>query len=277
MPTVSGAASCSCIMVEPRDGVGPRLVDPLVRGVVVDGVGDQQHGAVGVVEHGEVGRQQEADVGHAQLVGVVVGHPLPRADGVVGQVADQAAGQRGQARQRRRAQQVDRVAQGGDGTAAVVHATRRAPQPHRLAVALGEHGRAAHADERVPRPVAALLGRLQQERAGPVAAQRLEQADRRDAVGQQPPDDRDDAAVAGERAEGLEVGCHGTGEVASCRPPSQDRRRRRSRCGPRCGRPRRPGRRAAARCRRRSPGAPRAPTGRARTCRPWPSARRGCG
>ncbi len=176
--------------VEPRDRVGPGIVDALVRVVVVDGVGDQQHRAVGMVEHGEVGGQQEADVGDAELVGVVVRHPLPLAHGVVREVADQAAGQRRQPRQRCRAQQVDRVAQRRDGAAAVVHPARSPPQPDRLAVALGEHRCAAHADEGVPRPVAPLLGGLEQERARPVTAQRLEESDggdRRRRAGGAPP------------------------------------------------------------------------------------------
>ena len=51
-----------------------------------------------MVEHGEVGGQQHAQLGQAQVVDGRVGQPLPPADDVVGEVADQAAGQRRQPR-----------------------------------------------------------------------------------------------------------------------------------------------------------------------------------
>ena len=52
--------------VEPGDGVGPGVLDPLVGGVVVDGVRDEQQRPVGMVEHREVGRQHHRDLGDAR-------------------------------------------------------------------------------------------------------------------------------------------------------------------------------------------------------------------
>ena len=74
--------------VEARDGV--------VVGPAGEDVGDEQHGAVGVVEDREVGRQHHRELGHAEVVGRGAGQPLEPADDVVAEVADQAAGQRRQ-------------------------------------------------------------------------------------------------------------------------------------------------------------------------------------
>jgi hypothetical protein len=76
---------------------------------------DEKDRAVGVIEHGEIGREQEADVGDAELIGVVVGHSLPRAHRVVGEIAHEAAGERRQSGQGCGPQQVDGVPQGVDG------------------------------------------------------------------------------------------------------------------------------------------------------------------
>ena len=85
------------------------------------------------------------------------------------------------------------------------------PVQHRLAVALGEHRRRPDADERPPRPDPAVLGRLEQERAGPVLRQLAVEPDRRLAVGEQPPGDRHHPAGLGQRAERLEVGADRAG------------------------------------------------------------------
>ena len=127
----------------------------------------------------------------------------------------------------RGAQRLERVAPDG-------HALRRRAEPGRDTVALGERRRAAHADEGVARPHAAVLGGLEQVRAGPLVGQGAVQRDRRLAVGEQRPGDRDDPTVARERAERLEVGRDGSGGHSSSP--------RRSTCGRRCGRPHRPGR-----------------------------------
>jgi hypothetical protein len=94
---VGGFSELSGHPVEAVDGVGPRPFDPLVGGVVVDRVGDEQQRAVGVVQDGEVGSEEHADLGQVELVSPGVRHPLPAADRVVGDGPDHAAGERGQA------------------------------------------------------------------------------------------------------------------------------------------------------------------------------------
>ena len=76
--------------VQPGDGV-------VVPAAPAQGVGDEQDAAVGVVEDGQVGDQRHRQLGHAEVVGARLGQPLQPADDVVAQVADQPAGERGQA------------------------------------------------------------------------------------------------------------------------------------------------------------------------------------
>ncbi len=229
---------------------------------MVDGVGDQQHRAVGVVEHGQVGGEQHGELGEPEVVRGEVRQLLQAADDVVAEVAHQAAGERreavvGLARgvQRRQGgpQHLQRVAVHRD-------ADRRSALPAGVALGVGgESGRAAHADEGVPGP-GALLGRLQQEGSRTLVGQAPVQADGGEAVREEPAGDRDDPGVYGELAESLKV--HGVqhrsgladslGDSAEIteRPAG---RLRRSRSGRPCGRPRRPGRPGRAGCRRRSP------------------------
>ncbi len=257
---VDGLEQAGLHRVQAAHGVRVGLVHAGVQVVVVDGVGDQQHRAVGVVEHREVGGQQHGQLGELEVVRVEVGQLLQPADDVVAEVADQAAGQRGQAvvlvargvqRLQGGAQHLQRVAGGGD-------ADRRGAEPAGLAVlAGGERGGAAHADEGVARP-AALLGGLQQEGAGPLLGEAAVEADRGEAVREEPAGDRDDPGVDGELAEGFEIhaGRHLLEFFGLTGIRRAGARRRRSRCGRRCGRPRRSGRPSPAGCRRRSPTPP---------------------
>ena len=82
--------------VQARDGVGPRLVHPLVGVVVVHRVRHQQQGPVGMVEYRQVGSQHHRQLGQPQVVDGVVGQALPPANHVVGHRTDHAAGQRRQ-------------------------------------------------------------------------------------------------------------------------------------------------------------------------------------
>ena len=76
----------------------------------------------------------------------------------------------------------------------------------RLAVALGEGGAARGADDRPARPDPAVLGRLEEEGARPVAGELAVDADRRLGVTHEAAHDRDDPPVAGEHAEDVEGG-----------------------------------------------------------------------
>jgi hypothetical protein len=180
--------------VEPGDGVVPG--GPCVA-VTREGVGDQQHGAVGVVQHGQVGDQHQRELGHPEVVGAGHGQPLQPPDHVVAQVADEAAGERGQVGGARGSEPAAQRPDGGQRVLRqlVGQPRQRSAQPLRDAVALGQDPGAAHADKAVPRPLLALLGRLQQHGVGPVAGELPVDPDRRLAVGQQPAHDRDDRLI----------------------------------------------------------------------------------
>ena len=177
--------------VEAVDGVGPRPLDPLVGGVVVDRVGDEEQRAVGVVEDGEVGGEQHPDLGQVELVASGVGNRLPAADRVVGDRADHAAGQRRQAVDPRGVASVSEGASRASvGSPPVGTPTGGVADPVRLAVLLGQGGVAAGPDDRVPRPHAAVLGRLEEERArarrGPACGRGSAGSRRRRAAGGRP-------------------------------------------------------------------------------------------
>ena len=93
--------------VEAVDGVGPRPLDALVGGVVVDRVGDEEQGPVGVVEDGEIGREEHPDLREVQLVAAGVGDPFPTAHRVVGDRADHAADEGREAVDARRGQRLE--------------------------------------------------------------------------------------------------------------------------------------------------------------------------
>ena len=117
-----------------------------------DRVGHQHGRALEVVEHHQVGGEHHAQLGHPQVVGRRVGQPLEPAYDVVGEEADQTAGQRRQVRPvgRRAAagEQPRRVSRStSTGSPVGRHTGRRGAQPDRLAVALGQRRDAAHADE----------------------------------------------------------------------------------------------------------------------------------
>ena len=167
------------------------------------------------------------------------------------------------------------------------HADGRLADPVRLTVPLGERRPARDADERPARPDPAVLGRLEQEGAGPLAGELAVDADRGLAVGHESAHDGDDPAVPGEHAEDVERG--------PGLPVGQVRRGRRGRCRAHASLTTAP--RSSASKQVRAPvwqagadlvdpheqgvavaveGHRRARTGRGRRCRPCASTRRGC-
>ena len=136
-----------------------------------------------------------ASSGMPRSSALVSRQPLQPADDVVAEVADQPAGQRRQARGARRPRsRRARVADGGQrvGRQVVGEPGHGVAQPLGDAVPLGQHAGAADAHEAVPRPPLALLGRLEQHRARPVAGELAVDADGGLAVGQQPAGHRHD-------------------------------------------------------------------------------------
>ncbi len=191
--------------VEPRDGIGPGLVDAGIGVVIVDRVRDEGDRAVGVIEDREIGREEERNIGDAQDIGVVVRDALPVPDRVVAEVADESAGERGKSGQRLGVEGADGVAQDVERGAVTRQVAWNPAEPGRGAIALGEHRRGVHPDERVARPGPPLLGGLQEERPGAIRAQRAEQPDGRVPVREEATVDRDDASIVRERAESSEV------------------------------------------------------------------------
>ena len=111
--------------------------------------------------------------GICEVVLGVLGEALEAADRVVPDVADEPAGERGQAGQRVGAQPLQGLAQRDQRVGLVVvpgagQADRRGARPVRPAAALGQRRRAARPDEREARPRLAVRRRLEQER--PAAA-----------------------------------------------------------------------------------------------------------
>ena len=128
-------------------------------------------------------------VGQAERVGVRLAERLDRADQVVAEEADGAAGERRQALDRRRPVAARRARDGGVGVGRGL-AVGSAPRSRRLrstrehAVAPAQHRARAEADEGVAADLA-LLGRLEQEAGralGLAGAQLEEGGDRRLAV-----------------------------------------------------------------------------------------------
>lgn len=191
--------------VEAGDRVRVGLVDARVEVVVVDRVGDQLDRAVPVVHDGEVAGEQHGQLGELQIVPLAGADLLQAAHDVVAEVADHAAGERGQALSVRGVQGLDGGAQGGQRVPVDGDADGRGAEPVGLPVALGQGGLAADADEGVPGPGAAVLGGFQEEGAGALGGQLAVERDRRVAVGEELAADGDDTAVGGQLAERLEV------------------------------------------------------------------------
>ncbi len=246
--------------VEPGDGVGPRLVDALVAVVVVDRVGHQEHRGVAVVDDGEVGGQAERQLRR---------RASPRAAGSPGAPSGARRPSRGRRRARRSAAGAPaaagwRARRGSRATAtsgspSVGTPAGGVPIQSRRAVLLREHGGGAGTDDGVARPDAPVVGGLQQEGARRVTGELAVDPDRRLGVGEELADHR--ARPAGLRASARKVAS--SGQVApvsrSGAGPAAGSAEgaaltgslrcwwrgvgRRSRCGRRCGRRRRSGRR----------------------------------
>ena len=199
--------------VEPRDRVVVGPVDPFVGAVPVHRVGDQRDGALVVVDGGDVGGQQQQHVGQAAgrrrpaRAVVPAAAPCRRRRSRPGRMtaaAGRAAGSVFQQFQRR-AQRLQRIA------AAAVRPAASSPShtasPSRTVSADGR----TRADERPARPRPAVLGRLQQERPGPVGGQLAVRRQRGLAVGEHLAGHRHHAVLGGQRPEVLARG--GDGEV----------------------------------------------------------------
>ena len=193
----AGAARSAVIASSRATASSQASLDPLVGGVVVDGVGDQQQRPVGVVEDGEVGGQHHRQLGQVQLVRRAVRQPSP------------SGGRRRRSR-RRPCPRSAAAARAGARCASAATVSRRASTGSPL-VGTPTGGspiqwawpsrsvsvaRLRGADDRVARPHPAVLGRLQQERAGLVLGQLAVDPDGGLGVGQEPAHDRDDAPVA---------------------------------------------------------------------------------
>ena len=201
--------------------LGDRLNRTRVGGLeVVVGVHVDQHGdrVLEVIEHDQRVGQHQREVGNAELVRVGLAERLDRADEVVGEHADGAAGERRQVGQRRRAE----PAQLGLGQR--VRVTGIAERP-------AQHVPGTEADERVA-PDPALVGRLEQERRS-VVAQLQERRHRRLAVVDERLADRNQVVRPRQRAHLLERRRRAGGRAVSGdghRAPA----RRRPATGPGC-------------------------------------------
>ena len=150
-----------------RHGLPVGLVDARAgrRAVVAHGVGDDRDGVLQVVEDEHRVGQQEGHLGQAQVVGRRVGQALEVADEVVGEVAHEGAGERGQLAGRRRVRLGDQRGGGGEGVVAGRLAAHAVALDREQAVAKADHGARADAQKGVaPQPLP-LLGALEQERA----------------------------------------------------------------------------------------------------------------
>jgi hypothetical protein len=162
-----------------------------------------------VVECREVGGQQHDQLGQVEVVLGQFGEALEAADGVVADVADHAAGERGEAGQRFAVQDLDGLAQCLQRVTVGRQADRRGARPVGAAVALGEGGGAVHADETPPRPGPAVLGRLEQEGARAAGGELAVDADGGLGVGEEAPGHGDHASFRRELVELLAGGADG--------------------------------------------------------------------
>ena len=189
--------------VKSGDGVVICPVDAFVGAVPVHRVGDERDGPLVVIHRGDVGRQQQQHVGQPQVVDGQLGQPLQapapcRRRRIRPGRPTAAAGpaQLGLQQLQRRVQRLQRIA-----TARRV--LRRRTQPHRLAVLDRQRRRGARPDERPSRPRAAVFGRLQQERPGPVGGQLAVRRQRGLTVGEHLAGHRHHAVPGGQRPEVL--------------------------------------------------------------------------
>jgi hypothetical protein len=191
--------------VDPGDGVGVRLVHPLVGRIEVDRVRDQPHLAVVVVEHRQVGGEQKRQFRDLEVSRVGVGQSFHSTDCVIAEIADQAGRERRETVDRWRMQDAECVGQGGEGVATGGQTDRGVAQPARIPVRFGQGGCRTYPDEGVTRPHALLRG-LEQVRARGVGRQFGIEADRGLGVGKEAAIDGYDATFDGELAEILQRG-----------------------------------------------------------------------
>ncbi len=188
---------------QPLADVGDRRRGALVGGVDVavilgEGAGEDRQLVPQVVEDEHHVGDHQRHVGQPERVRVGLAERLDRADQVVAEEADRAAGERRQPLDRRRPVAGEVL---GDGRIGVRRVHRRAAVLAQRAVAPAQHRARADADERVAADLA-LLGRLEQEAgsARRLAGSQLEEGrDRRLAVVDEAGAYRHDVALGGQR------------------------------------------------------------------------------
>ena len=185
--------------VEAHEGL---VVEPVDGGLV--GVVGQQHVVderdplAEVVEGGQLADDRQRGVGVARGVVGDVGEVLDLAHDVVAEVADEAAVQRGQVVEHRRAVALEHPLDGGEDALVGGHALGQVTGDLEDAVAQHQRGERVAAHERPPAPALAVLDGLEQEAGLVVTAQPGEGGDGRDQVGEQLPPHGHDGVVGGE-------------------------------------------------------------------------------
>ena len=138
--------------MQARDGVFVGAVDVFAGAVEVDGVGDEQDGAVLVVVDCHVRDHVEREFGQVHVIGGRVRQVLPVAHDVPAEVADQAGGERRQGRVGFGVEHLQGLGDGFYGVAVDGCAGGGASLPVDCAVNGGEGGAGGCADEGVAVP-----------------------------------------------------------------------------------------------------------------------------
>ncbi len=200
--TRHGAAQQPAHLGDRLGGAGVGGVDPAV--LLGEGAGEDRQLVAQVVEDEHHVGDHQRHVRQAEWVGVGLAQRLDRADQVVAEEADRAAGEGRQVLDRSRLEAGEVL---GDRRVGVGGVAIGAAGLREDAVAPAQHGAGAEAGEGVAADLA-LLGRLEQEAGRPLGlggAQLQEGRDRRLAVVDEPGADRHDVALLGELARLLEA------------------------------------------------------------------------
>ena len=144
--------------------------------VLDEGVGHHRDGALQVVEDEHRVGDEEGHLGQSEVVRGRVGQTFEVAHEVVGEVADEAAGERRQVAARRRPVRLEQLGRGGERVVVLdLRADRSRPRCEYPPLVAHQRVR-AHAEEGVTAHPLAVLGALKEERA----RRRTELEERRD-------------------------------------------------------------------------------------------------